>query len=159
MSAILSTIALLPIITGSEHPMLRTKTKRIPKVTKDIRTLVKNMEETVKKANGLGLAAPQVNENLRLCLVQIAGRTTALINPTIPFKSTQKESAEEGCLSLPDVWLTVKRSKEIVVRYTDIKGAEQERRLQDMEARITQHEVDHLDGILIVDYAPHARAM
>ncbi len=152
-------MATLPIITGADHPMLRAKTKRVPRVTKEIRTLVKNMEATLKHANGLGLAAPQVNESLRLCLAQIAGRTTPLINPDIIRKSADRESAEEGCLSLPDVWLNVERSKEIVVRYTDVNGAEQERHLSGMEARIVQHEVDHLDGILIVDYAPHARAM
>jgi peptide deformylase len=152
-------MSLLPIITGANHPMLRTKTKKVPKVTKAVRALVKDMEETLKKANGLGLAAPQVNEDLRLCLVQIGGRTAALINPQIMRKSKETQSAEEGCLSLPDVWLQVERAVEIVVRYTDLSGAEQERHLTDMEARITQHELDHLDGILIVDYAPHARAM
>lgn len=142
----------LPIITGPDNPMLRTKTKRVPKVSKDIQKLIRNMEETVKNADGLGLAAPQVNESLRICLARLNGRMTPLINPDIISKSIEKDIAEEGCLSLPNLYVNVPRSLSIVLKYQNAKGEQQERRLTDLEARIVQHEVDHLNGVLIVDY-------
>jgi peptide deformylase len=145
-------MAVLPIITGADAPVLRTKTKKVPKVTKELLALIKDMEETTKASDGLGLAAPQVNQSLRLCLARLNGRLTPLINPEIFWKSTEIEVAEEGCLSLPNLWMNVPRSKSIAVRYLNAKGQEQERKLTDLEARIVQHEVDHLEGILITDY-------
>ncbi len=142
----------LVIVTGENTPVLRKKTKRIAKVTKDIQKFLKDMEETLIAADGLGLAAPQVNQSLRICLARIGGRITPLINPDIKWKSTETSIAEEGCLSLPGKWADVPRSIDIIVRYDNARGEEQERKLTDLEARIVQHEVDHLDGILIVDY-------
>ena len=151
-------IAILPIITGADSPILRQKTKKVAKVTKEILKLIQDMEVTTKKADGLGLAAPQVGESLRVCIVRLNGKFLPLINPEIFWKSTEIEVAEEGCLSLPNFWMNVPRSVSIAVRYQNAKGEEQERKLKDLEARIVQHEVDHLDGILITDYAdtvPH----
>ncbi|MBI5156275.1 peptide deformylase [Candidatus Peregrinibacteria bacterium] len=142
----------LPILTGSSTPMLRMKTKRVPKISKDIQKLIRDMELTVKAADGLGLAAPQVNQSVRICLARLHGKMTPLINPDILWKSPEKDISEEGCLSLPDLYVNVPRSLSIVLKYQNAKGEEQERRLTDMEARIVQHEVDHLDGVLIVDY-------
>ncbi len=159
MFAILPTMAMLPIITGADHPALRAKAKKVPRVTKEIRALARDMEETVQAANGIGLAAPQVDRSVRLCLVTIGGKIVPLVNPEIIHRSEQEDEAEEGCLSLPDVWLTIRRPVAIVVRYTDLQGAEQERALTGLDARVVQHEVDHLDGILIVDYAPNAKVM
>lgn len=122
-------------------------------MTREVKQLLKDMEETLGTADGLGLAAPQVGSNLRLCLVRIADRITPLINPVLTFKSQETATAEEGCLSLPNVWLAIPRSLSVVVRYTNAKGAEEERMLSDLDARIVQHEVDHLDGVLITDYA------
>jgi peptide deformylase len=149
----------LPIITGADHPVLRAKATPVRQVTKQIRNLAKDMEATLAEAKGIGLAAPQVGESVRLCLVQIGGRIVPIINPDILQRSEETAMAEEGCLSLPNVWVPVERSVSIVVRYQDLTGAWQERRLTDLEARITQHEIDHLHGILIVDYAPNARVM
>lgn len=153
-----SFIAILPIITGADTPVLRTKTKKVSQVTREVLSLIKDMEATTKKADGLGLAAPQVGTSLRLCIARMNGRLTPLINPEILWKSDEIEVAEEGCLSLPNLWMNVPRSVEITVRYQDAKGAEQERKLKGLDARVVQHEVDHLDGILITDYAntvPH----
>ncbi|MBI3332100.1 peptide deformylase, partial [Candidatus Peregrinibacteria bacterium] len=75
-----------------------------------------------------------------------------LINPEITWKSDETYVDQEGCLSLPGVWLDITRSKEIIVGYMDPAGKKQERKLTDFAARVVQHEVDHLDGILIVDY-------
>ncbi len=151
-------MAKLSILTGADTPILRSRTKKVPQVTKEILKLLKDMEETTIAADGLGLAAPQVNHTERVCIVRMGKKLTPLINPEILFRSEDKEYAEEGCLSLPDLWLQVPRSISIVLRYTDIKGKTQERMLEHMDARVVQHEVDHLEGKLIVDY-PQGGAM
>lgn len=145
-------MAVLPIVTGEDKEILRTKTQNVPKVTKEILDLIKDMEKTTIKADGLGLAAPQIGKSLRLCLARINNKFIALINPEILWKGEETEVAEEGCLSLPDISVDVERAKDIVVQYIDVQGDTQERKLSSLEARIVQHEVDHLDGILIVDY-------
>ncbi|MBM3231205.1 peptide deformylase [Candidatus Peregrinibacteria bacterium] len=142
----------LPIVTGKDTPVLRKKTKPVPKVTKEVLKLIKDLRSTVKKAEGLGIAAPQVGVSLRVCLANINGKMTPLINPDITWKSEETMMMQEGCLSLPGVDVDVRRAVEIAVVYLDEKGKEQERRLHDLDARVVQHETDHLDGILIVDY-------
>lgn len=145
-------MALLPIVTGADTEILRTKTKQVPKVTKEVQKLLKDMIDTTKSVDGLGLAAPQVNSGMRLCIAKIGGKFAELINPLITWRSEEKDCAEEGCLSLPGIWKEVTRPVEIVVQYLDAKGKPQERKLQNIDARVVQHEYDHLEGILIVDY-------
>ena len=145
-------MAVLPIVTGESVPVLRTPGKTVPRVTKAILSLIKNMEETLKDEGGLGLAAPQVGESFQICLAQIGGKVQALVNPQITWRSEEAIAEEEGCLSLPNITATVTRPREIVVRYLNRKGAEEERKLKDMDARVVQHEMDHLNGVLIVDY-------
>jgi peptide deformylase len=152
-------VSVLPIVTGADTPILRAKTKPVAKVTKELSKLLKDMEDTVRKEDGLGIAAPQVNRSERVCLVKLNGRFLPLVNPQIIRKSADMESAEEGCLSLPETWVQVPRSISIVVKYLDARGHEQERMLDHMPARIVQHEVDHLDGKLIVDYGMHAKPL
>ncbi len=149
-------MSLLSIVIGADQPILRTKTTAVPKITKGILKLIKDMEETTVKAKGAGLAAPQVGSSHRLCIAMINRRLTPLINPQITWKSEEEVIAEEGCLSLPDVWLNVPRARAIRVKYIDAKAKEQELQLQNFDARVVQHEVDHLDGILIVDYREKA---
>lgn len=147
-------MAILPIITGADTPVLRTKTADVPQVTKEIKKLIADMEDTVKKAQGAGIAGPQVGESLRLCLALIGKKMTPLINPYITWKSEETCVIEEGCLSLPGTtWRHIERPSEIVLKYIDLKGKAQERKLTGYDARVVQHEVDHLDGVLIVDYA------
>ncbi len=117
------------------------------------------MEDTTIAADGLGLAAPQVNHSERVCIVRMGGKLTPLINPEILFRSTDIEFAEEGCLSLPDLWMQVPRSASIVVQYLNAKGESQERMLEGIDARVVQHEVDHLEGKLIVDYPQSGKAL
>jgi peptide deformylase len=152
-------MAVLPIITGAENPVLRTKTEPVAKVTKDVQKLLKDMEATAKKADGLGIAAPQIGQSMRMCIVKLNGRFLPMVNPQITKRSGDMEMAEEGCLSLPGVWVQVPRSISIVVKYQDARGKEQERMLDHLEARIVQHEVDHLDGKLIVDYGEHSKPL
>ncbi len=151
-------MAVLPIVIGEQQSVLRAKTKEVA-VTKDILKLIKDMEQTTVKADGLGLAAPQIGQSLRLCVAKVNGRLTPLINPHITFKSKETDIMEEGCLSLPNIWLPVPRSTSIVVKYLNAKGQPQERKLEDMDARVVQHEVDHLDGKLITDYAHMPKPM
>ncbi len=142
----------LTILTGTDNPVLRGKNKKVITITKDIVRLIKDMEATTAVADGMGLAAPQVGQSIQLCLVRIGDRLQPMFNPEIVQKSTDMEVAEEGCLSLPNVWLQIPRPVSIVVKYMDMKGNEQERMLQGLEARIVQHEIDHLNGVLIIDY-------
>lgn len=145
-------MSILPIVIGPDNPILRKKTKKVGQVTKEVQKLAKDMAETMQEANGVGLAAPQVGSDLRLCLVPINGIAKALIDPEITWKSEETNIDEEGCLSLPGVYLPITRSTAITIKYTDVKGVAQERRLEGFEARVAQHETDHLDGVLIVDY-------
>lgn len=145
-------MAILPIVKGEDTEVLRTKAAPVPQVTKEIVKLIKNMEETVKKAEGLGLAAPQIGQSLRVCLVMLHGKMTPMINPDITWSSEETSVMTEGCLSLPKIEVNVERPVEVVVKYTDKKGQEQERRLHDLDAKVMQHELDHLNGVLIVDY-------
>ena len=150
-------MAILPIVIGADNPLLRAKTKRAEKVTKEIKTLIKNMIDTMESASGVGLAAPQVGKSVRVCIAVIDGKITPLIDPDITKKSKETYIDQEGCLSLPNVWLDVPRSVEITVQYKDLKGKKQERKLREFDARVVQHEVDHLEGVLIVDYAQPVR--
>jgi peptide deformylase len=152
-------VSVLPIVTGADTPILRTKTKPVAKVTKELQKLLKDMQETTVAADGLGIAAPQIGRTERVCIVHMGGRLTPLVNPVITQKSADQETAEEGCLSLPGIWVPVPRSLSIRLEYLDAKGAKQERLLTSMDARVVQHEVDHLEGKLIVDYGPHGKVM
>ncbi len=114
------------------------------------------MKETTVAAKGAGIAAPQVNRSERVCICMLNRKLVPLINPEIISKSETLAVAEEGCLSLPDIWLHVPRSVEVLVKFLDAKGHEQELKLKDFDARVVQHEVDHLEGVLIVDY-PHPK--
>ncbi|MDD4319251.1 MAG: peptide deformylase [Candidatus Peribacteraceae bacterium] len=144
----------LPIVTGADNPILRRKNERVPKVTKEIKKLLRDMADSMTKEEGAGIAAPQVGVNVRVCIAVIDEKARALINPDITWKSDELTLDEEGCLSLPGLQVTVPRAREITVKYLDLQGKEQERRLADFNARVVQHEVDHLDGVLISDYAP-----
>ena len=145
-------MSILPIVIGPDNPILRTKTTKVPKVTKEIKALVKDMIETMHEASGVGLAAPQVARTERICIAVIERKVTPLINPVITKKSKETDIDQEGCLSLPNVWLMIPRSVGITLTYMDLKGKKQERKLEHFSARVVQHEVDHLDGVLIVDY-------
>ncbi|MBN1494943.1 peptide deformylase [Candidatus Peregrinibacteria bacterium] len=149
-------MAKLNIQTGTDNKILRTRSERIKKVDKKIIRLVDNMRETLLLENGLGLAAPQVGENIRVILARLNFDTPQemvkpLINPEIILTSDETVVAEEGCLSLPDCYKPVERFKKIRVRFDDIRGEGHILELEDLNARIVQHEVDHLNGMLFID--------
>jgi peptide deformylase len=146
-------MAALPVLTGAQNPVLRRKAAKVPKVTKAIQKLIADMRATVKKEDGAGLAAPQVGESLSLCLAMIDGKLTVFINPKILRRGKTTDRQQEGCLSLPGLTVVVERPTDITLRFMDEKGKEQERRFLDFDARVVQHETDHLEGRLIIDYS------
>ncbi len=151
---------ILPIYTGSENEILRKKAKVVKQLTKATQKLIKNMKETLIDSQGLGLAAPQVGVSERILLANFqygkkVGEKFAivpLINAEIIDHSEDEVWGEEGCLSLPEIYAPVKRYQAITVKYLDERGKEQVLKLADINARIVQHEIDHLDGKLFVDY-------
>lgn len=145
-------MAILPIVTGADTPILRKKTKKVAAFTKELQKLTQDLLDTVHHAEGAGLAAPQIGVSERVTIARIGEEFVLLVNPEILWKSENTVLGEEGCLSLPNIWLNVPRSTDIILRYVDPKGREFEKKLSGFDARVVQHEVDHLDGILIVDY-------
>jgi len=138
-------------IKTNPDPILREKAKKISEITPEIKRLILDMAETMKKANGIGLAAPQIGQSIRLCVINTEKGHLALINPTITWKSLRKENEEEGCLSVPGIFKPVKRSKIIYVKALNQDNKEIKFRASGLFARVIQHEVDHLDGVLITD--------
>ncbi|HKB11065.1 MAG TPA: peptide deformylase [Vicinamibacterales bacterium] len=145
------------------HPVLRAKARALDK--RDIRDarvqkLIDDMIETMSEYHGVGLAAPQVHEGVRLFVAALDGRsndddgeaeTLAIINPEITVVGPDIVEDWEGCLSIPDVRGRVPRAREIKVRAYDRKGERIELRAHDFPARVIQHEADHLDGVLFFD--------
>ena len=124
--------------------------------TPTIQTLLKDMEETMKKKDGAGLAAPQIAKNIRIIVVNHNEKTIFLINPKITRKSWARETEEEGCLSVLNekgeiIYAPVERHKKVSCIYIDEKGQNKKISAEKILARILQHEIDHLDGILFID--------
>ena len=144
---------MLKIETGTDNKILRTKSKPVQEITKKTAKFIKEMEKAMLKERGVGLAAPQVGENIRIILVSInEKKIIPMINPEIISYSDEKVLGEEGCLSLPHKWGEVKRAKEITVTFLTPKGGRMALKLKNFNARIVQHEIDHLEGVLFTDY-------
>lgn len=135
--------------------ILRTPTKDITfPLTKPVKRLIDNMLPTVKKAQGVGLAATQVAKSLNVALIYLeeAGLPPfPIINPKITYRSKEMTEMEEGCLSMPGVFGMVKRPKKITLEAYDINGEKFTLTDDTFLARVIQHEVDHLNNILIID--------
>lgn len=148
---------MLKIITHP-NPILRQKAKPIKDIsTEEIQALIPELADLMLKSDGLGIAAPQVAKSIRLIIVRYKDDNLALINPKITSKSILKEIDEEGCLSVPNVYGQVKRCKKITVKYQDPQGKMRKVTGQGLFARVIQHEVDHLDGVLFIDKAKNLR--
>ncbi|MDR3274628.1 MAG: peptide deformylase [Endomicrobium sp.] len=135
-------------------PVLRKKTTAVLEINADIKKLASNMLETMYLAKGVGLAAPQVGISLRLCVIDVDPNKkypVVMINPEI-ISGENKVSAGEGCLSFPGVYENVERFGNVVAKYTDLNGKQCEVKAQDLLAKAMQHEIDHLDGKLFIDY-------
>lgn len=133
-------------------PALRKPTKPVIEVTDELRRLVADMFETMYAAEGIGLAAPQVGRPERVAVVDVEGKKYALINPQIVSRNGAPEKAEEGCLSIPDIYGDVDRQPEVTVRALDENGNQYEASANELLGRCFQHEIDHLDGKLFIDY-------
>jgi peptide deformylase len=133
------------------NPILRTKSQEIAQITPEIKQLILDLAQTMKENKGLGIAAPQVGQNIRLCLISTEKGPLALINPKILWKSLRKEVEEEGCLSCPGVYGFVKRSKIIYIKALNQENKIISFRAEGLFARVIQHEIDHLNGVLIID--------
>ena len=132
-------------------PILRAETTPVATITDDIRRLVRDMFETMHAAKGIGLAAPQVGRSERLAVVDVDQNPIVIINPEV-LLAEGKAKAEEGCLSIPDIYGDVERPAKVRVRALDIEGREFEVDADELFARCLQHEIDHLHGKLFIDY-------
>jgi peptide deformylase len=141
-------------------PVLRMRAREVEDFDDDLTSLVERMRHLLHDANGLGLAATQVGVLRRvfLFLPDPEQEAVPLVNPRLVEPSEERVSDEEGCLSLQDVVIPVERYERIVVEATDPEGNEVRLELEGLPARIAQHELDHLDGVLILDRTtPDAR--
>lgn len=142
--------------TGVDNEILRKVSTPVDKVDKHIAQFIEDMKVSMHDEKGIGLAAPQVGHNIRVIVVMLDCQSKnpsvlGMVNPEITYFSEEKEYGEEGCLSVPGFFDNVWRSKEVIVKYLDQKGREQMLRLEGLNARVVQHEIDHLNGILFVD--------
>lgn len=146
-------MALLPILRYPD-PRLHTRARPVTAVDAEIRKLAADMAETMYEAPGIGLAATQVNVHLRVLVLDISedkSRLQVFINPEILWREGEHEG-EEGCLSVPGVYETVRRSERIRVRALDLDGQPFELEADGLLAVCLQHEIDHLDGKVFVEY-------
>ncbi|MCS7241713.1 MAG: peptide deformylase [Candidatus Caldatribacterium sp.] len=134
-------------------PILREKAKPVTDITEEIVVLAQDMLETMHAFSGIGLAGNQVGVPLRIITVlhPETQEGVVVVNPEIVVMSAEKEVGEEGCLSIPEVYGKVERASQIVVRGWNLRGEEVEIKAQGLLARVFQHEIDHLNGILFVD--------
>jgi peptide deformylase len=144
--------------------VLRQPAKRIAKVDDSIRQIVKDMLQTMYSADGIGLAAPQVGINKQLIVIDCEPDNPnhpplILINPQIVGSGEQFCSAEEGCLSIPGVYMEVTRPETIEIAYKDENGRPCKLKAEDLLARAIQHEMDHLNGIMFVDRVKNGLAL
>jgi peptide deformylase len=138
-------------------PILKTRAREIDEVTDEIRKLAQDMFETMQaEGDGVGLAANQVGVGLRMFVVEIGGKNSptqryTLINPKIVSASKETETQDEGCLSFPGIFGPVVRKRAVEVQGLDLKGKSVTLRGEGLLARVCQHELDHLDGVVFVE--------
>lgn len=144
-------MAILNIVKDGD-PVLRTKCRPVTEITPRILQLLDDMKDTLHKANGVGLAAPQVGVLRRIVLVECEpGELYEMINPEIIDFSEERQNEVEGCLSVPDRWGITDRPMRVTVKAMDRNGKEYTVTGTDLMARAFCHELDHLDGVLYTD--------
>ena len=149
------------LVLGS--PVLREKARRITRIDENTRNLVEDMLATMRSRNGVGLAAQQVGETVAVCVIDTTRDKTdkgtdgtdvemplIMINPEIT-ETAGTASCEEGCLSIPDIYVTVSRAEEITAVFQSMGGKQVSIRAKGLLSRAVQHELDHLNGVLLVD--------
>ncbi len=148
-------MAILPILRAP-HPGLTKVSRPVGAFDRALAQLAADMLETMYAANGIGLAAPQVDVRLRVVVMDLGGedasrRPQVLVNPEVVQASRETAAMSEGCLSVPGTYEEVERPARITVRYRNLDGAPRTRSCTGLEAVCWQHEIDHLDGVLFVD--------
>ena len=136
-------------------PVLRQRAASVARVDDDVRRIVADLFETMRAAKGVGLAANQVGVAQRVAVVDVGEEDPGelvLINPVIVARSAERDTAEEGCLSIPEIYGDVERDVEITVEALDRDGHSYRVDLKGYKARAVQHEIDHLDGVLFLDH-------
>ena len=143
-------------IVNIPDPILRKSAAPIERVDETLRRLAEDMLETMYAAPGIGLAAPQVGVSRRLIVLDVADgeekRPMVLVNPEIVALGPEPRIYEEGCLSIPDVKVEIERPSTVTVRYLDVEGKAREIAAEGLLATALQHEIDHLNGRLIIDF-------
>ena len=139
------------------NEILRKKSEKIEKVGKDEKNLIKDLFETMYHHKGIGLAAIQVGIPKRIIVLDVLQKDEqknplCFINPIIKNLSDEKSKYEEGCLSIPDTFIEIERPKKCLVEYIDIDGKKKNMECDDLLSTCIQHEVNHLDGKLIIDF-------
>jgi peptide deformylase len=138
-------------IITAENPTLRMKAKKVHRFDASLPKLVEDMFETMGAANGAGLAAPQIDLSIRLFVAEYEEQRIALVNPEI-IKAEGEVLGSEGCLSIPGYYGdNIRRAESVTVRAQDVRGKVVRKHFEGWFARIVQHEIDHLDGILFLD--------
>lgn len=153
-------------IVTDPNSILHKRTKAVTKFDSKLLKLIEEMKETMRFSDGIGLAAPQIGNSTALCVIEIPLESkrykhikntsripfTVLINPKIIWASKNRKPELEGCLSLPGIGVNVNRPIEITVKAQDELGNQREIKAVQLFARVIQHELDHLNGILITDH-------
>lgn len=149
-------------------PILRTPAARVEAITPELRQLAEDMIFTMRASEGVGLAAQQIGRALALCTLEVPveydtdengvrlhpglAMPMVLVNPVIVEQAKKTDAHDEGCLSFPDIRGSIQRPREITLRYQDLAGQEHTVALRGFTARVVQHEVDHLNGVLFIDH-------
>ncbi len=149
-------MAKLKIITGEKNPILRAVSEPVKKFDAGLKKFAKDLKDAMISADGLGIAAPQVGKNIRVFIVTLNRKTenqviVTMVNPRVVAHSAEMVIAEEGCLSVPGKYGNVERFVDVVVEFFDLNGERQMFELNGLNARVAQHEMDHIDGVLFVD--------
>ena len=149
-------MAVKPIVMIPD-PILRQKSAPIERVDDELRAFADDMLATMYDAPGIGLAAIQVGEPIRMLVADVSGEgeekdPKVLINPEIVARSSERSVYEEGCLSIPDYYADVERPAEVAINFLDRDGKQQSLDAEGLLATCLQHEIDHLDGVLFVDH-------
>lgn len=143
----------MKIITGENNPLLRQKSKPVEKLDQEIFLLIEKMKKIVIEKEALGLAAIQVGVPLKIIVCKTEKDFKVFINPEIIKTSKEKESFIEGCLSLPNYYGEVVRPKTVVIKAINENGKKIKLKAYGLLARVIQHEIDHLNGVLFIDRA------
>lgn len=155
-------MARLPIVVAPD-PVLKRKAHEVGAVDDELRKQIDDMMETMYDGNGIGLAAPQVGISNRVLVLDVKQREHEsgvpqpvepmhFVNPEIIWSSEERNVYNEGCLSIPEHYAEIERPKKVRVKYVDYDGKQQELEADGLLATCLQHEIDHLDGILFIDY-------